>query len=183
MPKAPEKPPITPLKDGQTVTPGVSDAQYRLIGRVIVHWSLLEGNMQDALWALVGVPIEDGRILTQRTDATRKLQWLMAFAKRHLVGEEKEEMSAILGNIESLRSDRNFIAHGSWGTLIPDNIPIAASVREKSDKADEIIMETFPQGRMEAIISDITKANISIISWRNKHEASRGTPPPQDPSA
>jgi hypothetical protein len=183
MAKIPEKPPISPLESGQWVQPGISEIQYRLIGRAIVSWAWLEAAMQDVLWTLVGVPIEDGRILTQRTDATRKIQWIRAFASRHLLGAEKTEMTSVLEDIEILQGDRNFIAHGSWATLMPDGLPMASSVREKSDQPDKIVSETFSQQRMVTIIQRIDAAKLKLARWRDKHEASRGKPPPQPTNA
>jgi hypothetical protein len=137
--------------------------------------------MQDVLWSLLGVKIEDGRVVTQRTDAARKILWMRTFASKHLEGDDLTEMRVILKDIALLQGDRNFIIHGSWGTLMPEDVPIAASVREKSDKSDEVVSETFDKDRMEDIIIRTDKAKMKLIAWRNRLEASRETPPQPQP--
>ena len=45
-------------------------------------------------------------------------------------------------------------AHGVWGTLMPDNIPVALSLKPKSE-IGEVMSETFSPERMEGIIGGI----------------------------
>jgi len=83
-PPKPQKPPITSLKPGQYVSPGISARQEMLIGRLVVEWAKLEAMMQDASNLGCSVRFEDGRVLTARMDARTKLQWLRTFSNRHV---------------------------------------------------------------------------------------------------
>jgi hypothetical protein len=178
-----ETPPLVRLGPDVTTVPGVEPDQYMLIGRVIVLWSALEHVMQDTIWHVLGVPFEDGRVLTQRTDAARKLQWLRTFAKRHISPEQKAELDLVLDEIELLQDDRNFIAHGTWFTTKPDNVPWASSLRIKG-LPDEVVSENFPEPRMVEICQGIVKARNALAIWRNRLLASRdksSEEPPTDP--
>jgi hypothetical protein len=60
------------------------------------------------------------------------------------------------------QEDRNFIVHGSWGTLAPDNVPICTSLRPKSPTPGEVIAETFTEERMLNLINGINEAITGI---------------------
>ena len=110
---------------------GVSPDQYNRIGQVVVLWASLEDTMQFTLWSILGLPVADGRVLTQRTDASRKIQWLRTFSKRHASPAQKAALDLALDEIELLQDDRNFIVHGVWFTTLDDNVPWASSIRAK----------------------------------------------------
>jgi hypothetical protein len=175
------KPPITPLPPGTTHRPGVSARHERYIGRVTVAWSWLEATMQDVLWQLLDGPIDDGRIITAGADANRKIQWLQGFANKHLAGDELREMTEIFAAIDAARIDRNFIQHGSWGTLMPDAVPIAGSIKEKGDDPTEIVAETFPEERMRALWNNIHRCKFALMRWANRHAKNRGKTLPYPP--
>ena len=59
-----------------------------------------------------------------------------------------------LNYVDELKECRNFIAHGVWGTLMPDDIPVALSLKPKSD-VGEVVSETYSQDRMEGIFEGI----------------------------
>jgi hypothetical protein len=166
----PPKPPLQRLGPGIHMKHGISLKQERLIGRVIVSWSKLEAIMQDVIWVILDVGLEDGRILTARMNAITKLRWLRSFAKRHVSGENLESLQSILDTIEVLQDDRNFIVHASWGTMIKNGEPAAMSLRQKSEP-HEIITETFPDWRMHKIIADIVSTRDELISWRKQQES------------
>ena len=111
----PQKPTVLPAKPGQTVNPTVSMLTERLIGRVIVAWSKLEACMDDFIWALLGVPIERGRIITVRMNAVRKIQTLRQLGGLVLSKSKFHELSPLLDQVDILRDLRNLVAHGTWG--------------------------------------------------------------------
>jgi hypothetical protein len=148
------------------------------IGRVCAKWAQLESAMQDILWQMLGVPIDDGRVITSSTDATRKLQWLYGFAGKHLNGDEWDRLKAILEETDAVRLDRNFIVHGSWCTHVPTTDPMAMSVKEKGPDPTEIVSETFPPDRMRQIWETIDKCKFELMRWANAHSISRGKEPP-----
>ena len=53
--------------------------------------------------------------------------------------------------------------HGSWGTMHPLNIPVAMSLRAKSEP-DEVTMESFSYERMQEIIGRIKIAKQTILN-------------------
>jgi hypothetical protein len=180
LPRSP-KPPITPLKPGQHFDPRITTRHEMLIGRVTVEWARLEAMMQDAIWNILNVPLADGRVLTARMDARTKLQWLRTFAKRHVSDDDFKARSETLDLIELRQDDRNFITHGTWGTIQPDNVAVAMSLRQKSPP-DEILTESFPEWRMSDIITDIRKSRSALYHWLERRDALLGIPPRPPPS-
>jgi len=109
----PQKSPVLPALENQIVDPTISMLTERLIGRAIVAWSKLENCMDDFIWALLAVPIEQGRVLTVRMDAVRKIQTLRRLGELVLSTEKFHVLSPILDRVDILREDRNLIGHGS----------------------------------------------------------------------
>ena len=172
-----EKPPIRKIPQGQKPRPGISLQQERFIGRVCVAWGALEATMQDVIWHLLDVPIDDGRIITAGADATRKIQWIDAFTKKHLKGEQLESIKAIVSKIGELRLDRNFIIHGTWATGFWGD-PISCSVKEKSPDPTEVVAESFPEWRMREIWEGINESKFALMGWANALQRARGRAPP-----
>jgi hypothetical protein len=86
----------------------------------------------------------------------------------------------LLNEVEDLYADRCFVAHGTWGTLMPEGIPIAMSLRERAERG-EIISETFPSERMLKIVNDTVVAKLKLVGVRDGLAASRDKtrePPP-----
>jgi hypothetical protein len=143
--------------------------------------------MHDLIWALVGLSIEDGRVLTEKQDAVRLIGILYVLGERYLpehqsrgdVPNFREQFLQVLDKIEHLRRDRNFILHGSWGKL--DGIPGALSLREKSKNASELIFETFPHERLRDIANNIEGCTKFLLLIVGIVEASRGKPKPRPP--
>jgi hypothetical protein len=154
------KPPKLPFKqmaDHQTIHPNVSDTHQHLIGRVVVAWSKLEGCMQDTIWHFLRLDMSDGRIITERMGSSILLRILRALGNRHLNDPLLHEFLCTMDKIEDTMEDRNFIVHGTWGTLLPDNVPFGSSLRPKAEPG-EVIAEAFPPGRMLAIVHEIVTA-------------------------
>ena len=151
----PEKPPIQKLEPEQYPNPDISDEQTHRIGEVIVFWSKLEAAMEDTIWMLLNLDDEDGKIITKRLSADAKVQLLRAIGPGHISDQKLIAMfNETLKYVDELKENRNFIAHGVWGTLMPDDIPVALSLKPKSD-VGEVISETFSQERMEGISGGI----------------------------
>lgn len=175
-----------PPQDDLTNSParhGVSAQHERLVGRLIIEWSKLEGTMQETLWTLMDIKWEDGRVITHTMDATKKLQLLRTFSKRHLIGDQLDLLTNTFDCMEEYQEDRNVIAHGSWGTLVESGEPIVMSLRRKT-QPDKIVTEGFPSWRMYQIIDGIKICRTALIVWRERHEAlpDRRSPPLHDAS-
>jgi hypothetical protein len=160
-----------PMPDGQTVIPGIDAIQEGLIGRVIVEWSRMENTLDDLIWTLAGLTFEDGRVLTSRTDAKTKIAMLMVLAPRHLTDPTLAKVEEALVLADSLRDDRNFIMHGSWGTIQPLNEATALSLRAAS-LPGEVTSESFTRYRMLEILSRINEAKQTFLNVLNTHPTS-----------
>lgn len=170
-PKPPAKLPRVSMPPGQTPIPDIDGVQEALIGRAVTEWSRLEASLDDLIWTLTGLSFEDGRVLTGRTDAKSKISMLHVLAPRYLKapGLAGVEQALVLAN--SLRDDRNFIMHGSWGTLMPLSVPIVLSLRLASAPG-EVTSETFSRERMIGIINDMQKARRALVDTMNAHPTS-----------
>jgi hypothetical protein len=172
----PEKPPFLPFRKDHAVSPRISDAQKIRIGTVIERWSKLEATMDDLIWTMLKLRFEVGRLITNRMDTTGKIRLLRQAGSFVLSEEQFHRLSPIVDQIDILREDRNFIAHGSWGTLMPENVPICSSVRPNAKNPDEVAAETFPPERIEAIASEIESLKLRLIPLRNELETSPHIP-------
>jgi hypothetical protein len=179
----PQKPPITPLTQGQHTIPVVSNDHQLLVGRVVVLWSKLEGAMQDTTWSFLRIGISDGRILTGGMQAESLLRILRALGNRHLKEPILGEFLSMMDLIQDRQEDRNFIVHGTWGTLMPNNVPIGLSLRPKSTPG-QVIGETFSRERMSSIAQDLLRCltylatflpQLAAMSREPDEEQSEGT--------
>ena len=126
-----QPPPYEPLRPGQTLTPNVSLTHQKLVGRVLVLWAKLESAINDTIWQILRLETQDGRALTAYNDAEQNLTILRSLAKRHLTDERYKTLKATLDAIKICQGERNMIAHGTWGTLNPDGVPIALYIRNR----------------------------------------------------
>jgi hypothetical protein len=176
----PQKPPLQSLRPEQLSSGRVSMAQERFIGRVTVAWAKLEALLNDLIWAMTGLKIEDGRLLTERQDATRLLTILRALAERYLSDDgspsPRSRFLDTLDFIDQLKDDRNAIIHGSWGEL--DGIPIIASLRLKTNSPSKVTSENYPAERMLKIARDIDRCKKIMGAFLNIFEAWREKPVP-----
>jgi hypothetical protein len=149
-PKKPRDPP----REAEDATSEIGLIQEKLIGRVVVQWSKIEAGLDNLIWGMLRLTIEDGRVLTSRIDAQMKIAMVRKLAPRHMTEEPLEKLLKALVLADDIRDDRNFIIHGTWGTLWPEGKPISLSIRGKAEPG-EIRSELFPHHRMRAIIRDI----------------------------
>ena len=172
----PQKPPVLPPKLGQKVNPTISMATERLIGRAIVAWAKLEACMDDFIWAFLDIPIEQGRVITVRMDAVRKIQTLRRLGELILPETKFHELSVILDHIDILREERNLIGHGSWGRTSPENETVVVSLKPEGLNPDEVVSETFPNSRLREVTAEIEKAKWQLIPLMEERYASLGKP-------
>ena len=172
----PQKPPIQKLDPNQYVDRKVSDGQIDLIGRVVVLFSKLEAALEDTIWYFLKIDDEDGKIVTKRLDAETKIQMVRALAIRHLADKKiLSKLKEILVLISELKDNRNFIVHGLWGTMMPDNVPVALSLRPKAEPG-VVVSETFPPERMKAISDGISVTTQKLVDLPVVLGASRRVP-------
>ena len=126
--------------------------------------------LQDLIWQLLGVDMADGRLITSRLDVRPKIEVIEALVPRRIKDEQAAKgggIMDILDLVQSRQADRNFIVHGSWGTLMPRMVPLAMSLREQSETPSQVIAETFPEGRMREIINDLDAAILRAAKIMN----------------
>jgi hypothetical protein len=152
-----------------------------MIGRVMITWSKLEAAIQGVIWTFLALSLEDGRILTARNDVQANLIILRALAKRHLGEAAFNELTPVLDRIKARQEDRNFIAHGTWGTLMPGMLPVAMSVRTKAPDDSLIVSESFPSERMTEIVDGINGCLLALIALEDELLALRGKQPRRHP--
>lgn len=148
MAKRSSKPPVMPRRPEQTFVREVGDEIFVQIGKCIAQWSDIEHVIEQVIWALLRLNIEEGRIVTSHLDARHKTLLLRQLGHLHLPSEDMEEFTTVLGRIEDLYERRNLIAHGQWVTLKPDNVPGVMSLREKlpdGTPRNEVITTVIPQ--------------------------------------
>jgi DNA polymerase IIIc chi subunit len=181
--QSPGKPPVSPRRPDQHWRPQVSMLHERLVGRVIIAWGKLERAVQETIWHFLDLGIEDGRLLTARNDTEDNLIILRALGKRYLVGQASEDFTAVLDTMKARQEERNWIAHGTWGTLMPEREPVAMTLRAKIPNQTEVMSETFPEGRMREIVSDIENciktldrlmAGLRALRDKQKQQAQQG---------
>lgn len=168
-------------RPGQTYRMGVSPAQHLNIGRAIDHWSRIENLMQEVIWALLNVSVEEGRIITSRLDAKFRRMMMLSLAERYMTkGTFKIFKDLVNKKVSTLYDTRNLIAHGNWVTILPDNVPAVLSLREKSGDLlpDEVIFTRIDFAQMQKDANDIFTALLSLCNQlRASHHKSN---PPND---
>jgi hypothetical protein len=135
--------------------------------------------LEEGIWSFLNISMEEGRIITAHLDAKYKTNIFQGLGQKHIAEDKLEGFNSLVNVTRDLYVDRNFISHGKWRTLLPDNIPGAASLREKVNAAfdqSDVIVETFPKQRMISILRDIIIANNTIIDFIDAHETSHGRP-------
>jgi hypothetical protein len=140
----------------------IGPIQERLIGRVTAQWSILENVLHELIWRFTGMSFEDGRLFTERMDASRAVIILRILGARYLEGEQLQKLIDLLAITDDLRDDRNFIVHGTWAVLEPEGYNMATSIRQKSAPG-EIIGEHFPHKRMRAIAAKISDVRMGLF--------------------
>lgn len=159
----PKKPPVLPPKPGQGVEPSIRMSTEGHIGRVIMAWSKLEACLDDFIWALLALPIDQGRILTVRMDAVRKIQLIRKFSETILPEETFHQVAALIDQADILREDRNLIAHGVWGRTDPDNQTVVLSLKPEGLTSDQVVTETFSDLRLRKLAGDIEHVKLSLV--------------------
>jgi hypothetical protein len=138
----PKKSPVLPPRENDQLILTIGMAHEKLIGRVAVSWSRLEGAMEDLIWHLLGLKIGLGRIVTSRMDATGKIRMLREVGELTLTEYQWHKLSPIIDRIDVLREERNTIIHGTWGRN-SQGVPIALSFRPKPLAQDQVDPKHF----------------------------------------
>lgn len=166
--------PTRPLNPDQAVSPYTAAylSHQRMIGRVVVAWSALEGCLQQIIWEFLNISMSDGRIITSRLDASSMIPMVRALGMRNLVPDRVQEFLDLLATVDGYRNDRNFIVHGQWLVLEPQNVPIAMSLRPEAE-AGSVVSETFPNHRLNEIVHAIEDCRKRLLILEAELRTSR----------
>jgi hypothetical protein len=175
----PQKPPVLPSDPNQRVEPTITMQFERLIGRAVVAWSKLEACMEDFIWSLLNIPIEQGRVITLRTDTVGKIRMLRRLGEMALTESLFHRLSPALDEIDVMRDDRNSIVHGTWGRRGEDMMHINLSLRPQGLAQDDVVSQTFSEERMRAMIDATDRLKWVLIEIQNELHAlpGRSIPP------
>jgi hypothetical protein len=165
-----QKPPIQARRADQYAHFDVGIEQQQLIGLLVLNWSKLESDIDGAIWAFFGLDIDKGRVITTKLNTDVKVELLRALVNTYCAGDLLKDILHVIDLIAAYKEDRNFVVHGSWGTLMPENVPVCASIRPKAPPG-EVISETFPKERMLAIINGILEAKQNLRTLMGLIEA------------
>lgn len=167
-----QKPPIQPRRPDQWANSDVSIEQQQLIGLLVLNWSKLETDIDGAIWAFLDLDIDKGRVITTKLNTDVKVDLLRALVNTYCREDLLDDILQAIDFISGYKEDRNFVVHGSWGTLTPDNVPICGSIRSKGPPG-EVVVETFPKERMLNIINGILEAKQNLRTLMDLIETSR----------
>lgn len=171
----PPKPPLVPHRPDQTLLLTVSNEHQMLMSRVIMAWSKCEAALHDIIWTMLNLEEDDGRILTRSVGAKMLIPMVRALGLRHVMYDDIPLLEDALDLADARRGDRDFIAHGLWGTLMPENVAMAMSMKPDSPPGT-VTTETFPDAKMRVIEADIRRVRDVITRVRDGLSASRGKP-------
>ena len=175
-----QKPPIQPLRADQWPHFDVSVEQQQLIGLLVLNWSKLETDIDGAIWAFLELEMDQGRLITTKLNTDVNIELLRAQVNTYCAGDLLDDILQVIDFIGVYKEDRNFVVHGSWGTLKPDNVPVCESIRPKAPPG-EVISETFPNERLLNIIIGLLEAKQNLRTLMDVIERSRRKDGPGDP--
>jgi len=155
--------PPRPPQPGEHIRPDIPNDILLLIGRIVTNWSKLEGTIEHLIWKFLCISEMDGRRITSRLSTSTKIETLSSLVAANLKEPNfTEEWDIYMQHLNMYKEERNFIVHGQWNTLMPDNVPICASLRETSPIGD-YTAETFPQERLQIINDGIIECHKSLF--------------------
>ena len=175
MAKKPAKPPIQPLRPG-TRSYALLSSHEKLIGRVVISWSMLENAIEHLIWVLFNLDIAHGRIITAKLAVEGRLQMLKALAELAYKGQTAIDVKELISRIEIVKDDRNAVVHGTWGRTeisqdgYPQLVPNVLSMRVKDDPY-LVVGETFPPQRLQTLHQTIIQLRLEIQRFQKDRSA------------
>lgn len=93
----------------------VTPAHYLAIGHVAAMWAAVETQIQRLIWAVLGLPEADGKLLTaaQRLDTHLTVLNILAHT-RDITDAQRAEVATIIAETKRLLELRNTVVHAAW---------------------------------------------------------------------
>jgi len=92
----------------------LSEGSLVEIGRITVHFSLLEWALIDLIHRLLGLPAKRARTITSEL-SFRALQHLASSLLKERRPKRSQELAALLKRVSACEDKRNAISHSIWG--------------------------------------------------------------------
>jgi hypothetical protein len=101
------------------------------------------------------------------------ISMLRALSIRYIIDQKVlQEFLDTLVTIDEFRNDRNFIIHGQWIILMPEDIPAAMSLRPEAE-AGGVVSERFPVWRLQEIVKGIESCRRQLLKLEADIRTSR----------
>jgi hypothetical protein len=175
------------LTDISRVSFQIPSSVQKKIARAIMAFSLFESTVEMAIWDILKLDADDGRIFTRTMVASRKIGTLKEVIQRRsggpISGVMNEDFWKLAGETAT---DRNTIAHGTW-IWLDGSTPAVVSLRWM-DQPNSISAITYPTGRLELVERSSKALDIILRGalvemqvrrppFEPQHHAGTNTPP------
>lgn len=168
----------------------LSDIQFKAIGKITAHWSLIEWTLTRIIAGILGVGVKEGRVLAIQMSALEKARVtrLLSELRIHNVAI-KNELEAFLKRIDSARPERNNFAHGLWAKSDQGKYYLI-KLSGGTDEINRIKLNPIPMsdGEISAIQMRIERLSVELAIWWDRNQSAllpspdKPQQPPQLPS-
>lgn len=135
------------------------------IGRITVHFSLLEWELIDLVHRLLGLPIRRARTITSEL-SFRGLQQLASSLVKERRPNRSEEFKTILKKVSACEDKRNFVSHSVWGSggLTSDGLQIVIRTKYTAKQKDglKFMRQQMTAGDLQKIAREISIAAFDL---------------------
>lgn len=158
----PQKPPIQPPRQDEKLEGNISLVREKLIGRLVINWSLLESSLNNLVWDFLNLDVSRGRVMTSRMDVRNLVSTIRDLGA--ICAEESDffKLSPILDEIDILREQRNLVVHGIWA-VTKRGETVSMSLKTKPLEPDQLVAESFSTARLKGIIEKIRLNRLHIL--------------------
>jgi len=80
------------------------------MGRISIHWSILELRIEEAIWLLSGLTRKQGRLLTAKENLEPRLKLLKKRAKEKLTSDQSKVVDDLIEDIKIAGKQRKYQA-------------------------------------------------------------------------
>jgi hypothetical protein len=182
-PKGPSPSPRTvKRRPDQSLTDAVPKAHLELIAGVIIQWSRLDGVIQELIWKLLKLDIEDGRVVTCLNDISVNISILRTLFRRKLPKAVADAFLLRLNQLTPLMEARNLVAHGLWATVMPEGDPGVLSLRKRTPEVGQIVWSGFSADYLRKLIKAIDDEKTvwkNLVGSQSTSPETPPSPPPQ----
>ena len=149
------------------IQPPLSAEHLRSIGLVTVQWSYLEAVIEFGLWGLLSLTQFKGRNVTTHIGHITRIEILMNLIGEEPGAEAREELAALVKQIEVARIDRNKIAHAVY---IDGGEPkYAHAMRHTARSGLKTKVDFLTTEQIDAIANNILKVRVELQEFLDRY--------------